>query len=104
MTKMEDKGRCPTEYRLPPVLLGLHFLEILALGLLTFHTVFHGHTIFVYLKKAFLKKKQEQAEAALAKAEADRLRMKAEVDKEVAARMKMKEKAEYKFNPDISLA
>ena len=48
MTKMEDKGRCPTEYRLPPVLLGLHFLEILALGLLTFHTVFHGHAIFVY--------------------------------------------------------
>ena len=82
----------------------MHFLEIVALALLTLHTVFHGHTLCVYLKKAFLKKKQEQAEAALAKAEADRLKMKAESDKEVAARLKMKEKVEDKFNPDISLS
>ena len=100
MTKKEEQGRCPTQYRLPPILLGLHFLKILALALLTFHTVFHGYAI---LKKAFLKRKQEQAEAALAKAEAERLKMKAEVDKQVAARLK-KEKVEDRFNPDISLS
>ena len=103
MVKKEEQGKCPTEYRLPPILLGLHFLEILALALLTFHTVFHGHAIFIYLKKAFLKRKQEQAKAALAKAEAERLKMKAEVDKQVAARLK-KEKVEDRFNPDISLS
>ena len=105
MNKMNNIEGCPKrEQRLPPLLLGLHFLEIVALALLTLHTVFHGHTLCVFLKKALLKKKQEQAEAALAKAEADRLRMKEEVDKEVAARMKLKEKVEAKYNPDINLA
>ena len=103
MNKMEDIEGCPKrEQRLPPLLLGLHFLEIVALALLTLHTVFHGHTLCVFLKKAFQKKKQEQLEAALAKAEADRLRLKEQVDKEVAARMK--EKVDSKYNPDISLA
>ena len=105
MNKMEDADGCPKrEQRLPPLLLGLHFLEIVALALLTLHTVFHGHTLCVYLKKAFLKKKQEQADAALAKAEADRLRMKEEVDKEVPARIKLKEKVEAKYNSDTNLA
>ena len=101
MVKKEEQGRCPTEYRLPPIL--IHFLEILALALLNFHTVFHGHAIFIYLKKALLKRRQEQAEAALAKVEAEQLKMKAEVDKQVAARLK-KEKVEDRFNSDISLS
>ena len=83
--------------------LGLHFLEILALGLLTFHTIFHGHAIFNYLKKAWLKRRQDQADADLAKAEAERLKMEKEINEQVAARLK-KEKVENKFNPDISLA
>ena len=103
MVKKEEQGRCPTQYRLPPILLGLHFLKILALVLLTFQTIFHGQAIFIYLKKAFLKRRQEQGEATMAKAEAERLKMKEEVDKQVAARMK-KEKVEDRFNPDISLS
>ena len=105
MNKMEDTDCCPKrEQRLPPLLLGLHFLEIVQLALLTVHTVFHGNTLCVYLKKAFQMKKQEQLEAALAKAEADRLRMKEQVDKEAAARLKLKVKVDSKYNPDISLA
>ena len=104
MVKEEEQGRCPvTQYRLPPILWGLHFLEILALGLLTFHTIFHGHAIFNYLKKAWLKRRQDQADADLAKAEAERLKMEKEINEQVAARLK-KEKVENKFNPDISLA
>ena len=104
MVKEEEQGRCPTtQYRLPPILLGLHFLEILALALLTFHTIFHGHAIFNYLKKAWLKRRQDQADAELAKAEAERLKMEKEINEQVAVRLK-KEKVENKFNPDISLA
>ena len=103
MNKMEDKDGCPKrEQRLPHLLLGLHFLELVALALLTLHAVFHCHTLCVFLKQAYQKRKQEQLELALAKAEEDKLRLKEQVDKEVAARMK--EKVESKYNPDISLA
>ena len=64
MVKEGEQGRCPvTQYRMPPIIWGLHFLEILALILLTFHTLVHGHAIFNYLKKTWLKRKQEQAQA-----------------------------------------
>ena len=67
------------------------------------HTIFHGHAIFNYLKKAWLKRQQDQADADLAKKEAERLKMEKEINEQVAARLK-KEKVENKFNPDISLA
>ena len=76
MKKMNNIEDCPMREGLPPLLLGLHFLEIVALALLTLHTVFHGHTLCSFLKKAYLKKKQQQAEQALAKADADRLKLK----------------------------
>ena len=46
MVKEGEQGRCPvTQYKMPPILWGLHLLEILALILLTFHTLVHGHAI-----------------------------------------------------------
>ena len=107
MFKEGEQGRCPvTQYRMPPIIWGLHFLEILALILLTFHTLVHGHAIFNYLKKTWLKRKQEQAQAELAKREADRLKMEKEINEQVAARLKIekKEKVEKKFEPNIALA
>ena len=102
MNKMEDKGGCPEwEQRLPPLLLGLHFLELVALALLTLHSVFHCHTLGVYLKQAYQKRQQRHLELELAKAEEEKAKLKIQVDKEVAARMK--EKVGSKFNPDISL-
>ena len=82
MNKMEDKDGCPKrEQRLPPLLLGLHFLELVASALLTLHAVFHCHTLCVFRKQAYQKRRQEQLEAALAKAEADKLRLKEQVEK-----------------------
>ena len=102
MNKMEDKGGCPErEQRLPPLLLGLHFLELVALALLTLNSVFHCHTLCVYLKQAYQKRQQRHLELELAKAEEEKAKLKMQVDKEVAARMK--EKVGSKFNPDISL-
>ena len=91
---------------MPPIIWGLHFLEILALILLTFHTLVHGHAIFNHLKKSWLKRKQEQAQVELAKREADRLKMEKEINEQVAARLKIekKEKVEKKFDPNIALA
>ena len=107
MVKEGEQGRCPvTQYRMPPIIWGLHFLEILALILLTFHTLVHGHAIFNYLKKTWLKRKQDQAEAELARKEAERLKMEKEINEQVAARLKVekKEKVEKKFDPNIALA
>ena len=107
MVKEGEQGRCPvTQYRMPPIIWGLHFLEILALILLTFHTLVHGHAIFNYLKKTWLKRKQDQAEAELARKEAERLKMEKEINEQVAARLKVekKEKVEKKFEPNIALA
>ena len=104
MVKEGEQGRCPvTQYRMPLIIWGLHFLEILALILLTFHTLVHGHAIFNYLKKTWLKRKQDQAEAELARKEAERLKMEKEINEQVAARLK-KEKVEKKFDPNIALA
>ena len=103
MNKMEDKGGCPErEQRLPPLLLGLQFLELVALALLTLHAVFHCHTLCVFLKQAYQKREQKPLELELAKAEEEKMKLKMQVDKEIAARMK--EKVESKYNPDISLA
>ena len=84
---------------------GLHFLEILALILLTVHTLIHGHAIFTHLKKSWIKRKQEQAQVALAEREAQRLKMEQEINEQVAARLKIekKEKVE-KFEPNFALA
>ena len=58
MKKMNNIEGCPKrEQRLPPLLLGLHFLEIVALALLTLHTVFHGHTLCIFLKKKISEEK-----------------------------------------------
>ena len=81
--------------------LGLHFLELVALALLTLHSVCHCHTLCVYLKQAYQKRQQRHLELELAKAEEEKMKLKMQVDKEVAARMK--EKVGSKFNPDISL-
>ena len=79
----------------------LHFLELVALALLTLHSVFHCHTFGVYLKEVYQKRQQRQLELELAKAEEEKAKLKIQVDKEVEARMK--EKVGSKFNPDISL-
>ena len=83
--------------KLPPLLLGLHFLELVALGLLTMHCICHCHTLGVYLKQAYLKRQQRQLELEIKKAEDEKLKLKQQVDKEVELRQK------GKFNPEISL-
>ena len=56
------------------------------------HTLVHGHAIFNYLKKTWLKRKQDQAEAELARKEAERLKMEKEINEQVAARLKVEKK------------
>ena len=103
MTKEGKQGKCPiTQYRMPPIIWGLHFLEILALILLTVHTLVHTHTIFTHLKKSWIKRKQEQEQLALAEKEEQRLKMEQEINQQVQARLK-KEKVE-KFEPNFALA
>ena len=70
LNKQEGGGRCQERVdKLPPLLLGLHFLELVALGLLTMHCVCHCHTLGVYLKQDFLKRQQKQLELELNKYE-----------------------------------
>ena len=103
MTKEGKQGKCPaTQYRMPPIIWGLHFLEILALILLTVHTLVHTYTIFTHLKKSWIKRKQEQEQLALAEKEEQRLKMEQEINQQVQARLK-KEKVE-KFEPNFALA
>ena len=103
MNKEGMQGKCPaTQYRMPPIIWGLHFLEILALILLTVHTLVHTYTIFTHLKKSWIKRKQEQEQLALAEKEEQRLKMEQEINQQVQARLK-KEKVE-KFEPNFALA
>ena len=63
LSKQEGGSGCQErEQKLPPLLLGLHFLELVALGLLTMHCIFHCHTFGVYLKQAYYKRQQRQLE------------------------------------------
>ena len=81
----KQEAGCPgKEQKLPPLLLGLHFLELAALGLLTVHCIFHCHSLGVYLKQSYGKMKEKEVESRLQKEK------------------KGKEK-QARFNPDISL-
>ena len=103
MNKEGIQGDCPqAQARLPPIVWGLHFLEILALIMLTVHTMMHTYAIVTNLKKAWIKRKQDQEELALALAEEQRLKMEREINQQVQARLK-KEKVE-KFEPNFALA
>ena len=103
MNKEGMQGKCSqVQARLPPIIWGLHFLEILALIMLTVHTLVHTYTIVTHLKKSWIKRKQDQEQLALALAEEQRLKMEKEINQQVQARLK-KEKVE-KFEPNFALA
>ena len=103
MNKEGMQGKCPqVQARLPPIIWGLHFLEILALIMLTVHTLVHTYTIVTHLKKSWIKRKQDQEQLALALAEEQRLKMEKEINQKVQERLK-KEKVEY-FEPNFALA
>ena len=103
MNKEGMQGKCPqVQARLPPIIWGLHFLEILALIMLTVHTLVHTYTIVTHLKKSWIKRKQDQEQLALALAEEQRLKMEKEINQKVQERLK-KEKVE-KFEPNFALA
>ena len=100
----KQEGGCQErEQKLPPLLLGLHFLELVALGLLTMHCIFHCHTLGVYLKQAYYKRQQRQLEEEIKKAEEEKAKLKQQVDKEVEMRLQKEKGKGSKFNPDISL-
>ena len=67
-TKITKNGaRCqgkqePHHWKLPPLLLGLHLMELVTLGLLTIHCVAHCHTFVTYLKSSYLKMRQRATE------------------------------------------
>ena len=49
-------------WKLPPLLLGLHLMELVTLGLLTIHCIAHCHTFGTYLKSSYLKMRQRATE------------------------------------------
>ena len=57
------QGKEPKHWKLPPLLLGLHLMEPIALRLLTVHCVFHCHTLAMYLKSSYLKMRQRARNA-----------------------------------------
>ena len=71
----QEAGCQGKEQKLPPLLLGLHFLELVALGLLTMHCIFHCHTLGVYLQQSYCKMKQRQLEEEIKKAEEEKAKL-----------------------------
>ena len=67
------------------------------------HCIFHCHTLGVYLKQAYYKRKQRQLEDEIKKAEEEKAKLKQQVDKEVELRLQKEKGRGSKFNPDISL-
>ena len=96
------QGKEHQHWKLPPLLLGLHLMELIALALLTVHCIFHCHTLGIYLKQSYSKMKQRQLEEQIKKTEEEKARLEKEVEKEVELRLKGKEKG-ARFNPYISL-
>ena len=95
-TKITKNGaRCqreePQHWKLPPQILGLHLIEIIALGLLTVHCVFHCHTLAMYLKSSNLKIRQRAMEEQARITAEENARIEKKVEKEVELRMKGKQ-------------
>ena len=77
-------------------------MEIIALGLLTVHCVFHCHSLAIFLKRSYLKVRQRAVEEQARLTAEENARIQKEVEKEMELRMKGKEKG-AKLNPDIEL-
>ena len=89
-------------WKLPPLVLGLHLMELIALALLTVHCIFHCHTLGLYLKWSYSKMKQRALEEQIRQTEEERSRLEKEVEAQVQLRLKGNEQG-AKFNLDISL-
>ena len=96
------QGREHQHWKLPPLLLGLHLMELIALALLTVHCIFHCYTLGIYLKRSYSKMRQRTLEEQIRKTEEENARIEKEVEKEVELRLKGKEQG-ARLNPDISL-
>ena len=88
----------PHHWKLPPLLLGLHLMELVTLGLLTVHCVPHCHTFATYLKSSYLKLKQRATEEQ-ARKEAEESE---KIERQVQEWMK-KERESLKLNPSFEL-
>ena len=75
------QGKEHQHWKLPPLLLGLHLMELIALALLTVHCIFHCHTLGIYLKRTYSKMKQRALEDQIKKTEEEKARLEREVEK-----------------------